>query len=789
MKRLLFAIFVFVPSCMISAQEISQDEALAVAKSFVSKTLKEKRVSSKTTSLTLAYKTGVTDNESSELYVFNKNANGGFVIVSGDSRANLILGYSDEGNFDYSKLPENAKNWIAGYVDEINYLRTNNIREANTRVVKLEKTVSPLLGNIAWNQDSPYNDQCPRLDLSTRCATGCVATAMAQILYYNKWPDVGNGSHTYYPVILNGDKLTANFGDTHYDWADMLPAYDETSSSQSRSAVAQLMLHCGISVDMYYSSSSGAMAVDVPNALANYFNYDKGVAYRIRSNYSNNEWEGRIRSELDAGRPIFVTGYSSAGGHAFVFDGYDFNGLVHVNWGWGKMSNGYFQTTALTPASQGIGGSKGGFNYKQQIVTGIRRPSDETEEDVELVSTEGINASSENIANGGTTNLTLNGKITNAGWKNSVFDYGLLLMNENNDTVRIVEGDKNISLKKDSSMTATKYNNVCFGQLAGGEYKLYPVCRKSNGTKQWNRIHDAYVGYPNYLNVIVSNNTLSFITPNYFDLKVEKADVPSSLFSTVAAKITTKIVNNGDVEYYGEVKASIYNKLTKKNVAQSAGYMIDLNPGDSATVTFTDAYTAEAGDYTVYFTDDDNNKIGAGYDVVMKNAPTGTAELTTAEQLTFADNNNVDWEGIAAHTKITCTKGFFGGQMYIFIFSEDGNTQMGCLNPEYVYAAAGDTVDVKFNGPFENGVPGTLYMARLVKYDGTTYSYLNPKDKSSCIFRLTSTTGIVNNQSEDKTYNEIYDINGERVVGKDMTNLAHGVYILRNCGKTIKIIK
>ena len=170
MKRLLFAIFVFVPSCMISAQEISQDEALAVAKSFVSKTLKEKRVSSKTTSLTLAYKTGVTDNESSELYVFNKNANGGFVIVSGDSRANLILGYSDEGNFDYSKLPENAKNWIAGYVDEINYLRTNNIREANTRVVKLEKTVSPLLGNIAWNQDSPYNDQCPRLDLSTRCA-------------------------------------------------------------------------------------------------------------------------------------------------------------------------------------------------------------------------------------------------------------------------------------------------------------------------------------------------------------------------------------------------------------------------------------------------------------------------------------------------------------------------------------------------------------------------------------------------------------------------------------------
>jgi hypothetical protein len=669
MKKLLFAVFVFVPFCIVSAQEISQDEALAVAKSFISQTLinKGKRVGSKTTSLALAYKTSVNVDESSELYVFNKNTNDGFIIVSGDSRANMILGYSDEGNFDYSKLPQNVKTWIAGYVDQIDYLRTNNIQNVNVRVVKFDKTVSPLLGDIAWNQDSPYNDQCPRYDSSTRCATGCVATAMAQIMYYNKWPDVGNGSHTYYPAILNGGNLTANFGNTHYDWADMLPEYDENSSTESRSAVAQLMLHCGISVDMSYSSSSGAMAVDVPNALANYFDYDQGVAYRIRSNYSNNEWESIIRKELDAGRPIFVTGYSSAGGHAFVFDGYDSNGLVHVNWGWGKMSNGYFQTTALTPASQGIGGSKGGFNYKQQIVTGIRRPTDETEEDVELISTEAINASSENIANGGTTNISLNGKITNVGWKKSVFDYGLLLMNENNDTVIVIKGDKNISLKKDSSMVNTKYNNVCLGQLADGEYKLYPVCRKNDGTKQWNRIHDAYVGYPNYLNVIVDKSKMAFVTPNYFDLKVEMAGVPSTLYSTVAAKITTKIVNNGDVEYYGEVKASIYDKITKKYVDQSEGYMIDLNPGDSTTVTFTDAYTATAGDYTVYFTDDDNTKIGAGYDVVMKDAPTGTAELAPAEQLAFDDNNNVDQDSMAVHAKITCTQGVYGGQMYLFI--------------------------------------------------------------------------------------------------------------------------
>lgn len=791
MKRLLFSLFIFVPFCIISAQEISQDEALAVAKSFISQTLisKGKRVSSKFPSLTLAYKATLNVNEPSELYVFNKNNDEGFVIVSGDVRANQILGYSDEGSFNYNNLPENVKSWIAGYVDQINYLRTNNIRNANVRAVKLNRTVSPLLGSIAWNQDSPYNDQCPRFDVSTRCATGCVATAMAQILYYNKWPDVGNGSHTYYPSILNGDKLTANFGETHYRWTDMLPEYDENSSKESCSAVAQLMLHCGISVDMYYSSSSGAMAVDVPNALANYFNYDQGVAYRIRSNYSNNEWDNTIRKELDAGRPIFVTGYSSAGGHAFVFDGYDSNGLVHVNWGWGKMSNGYFQTTALTPASQGIGGSKGGFNYKQQIVTGIRRPSDETEEDVELISAEGLNANYENIANGGTNIFSLNGKITNVGWRGSIFDCGLLLMNANNDTVKVITGPQNLNLKKDSSLVNIKYSNVSLGQLPEGEYKLYPVCRKTGGTRQWNRIHDVYVGYPNFLNVTATTKNIIFTAPNYFNLEIRKASVPSYMYSNVATKMEVSIVNNGDVEYYGEIKASIYNKITKKIIAQSSGYMVDLNPDDSTMITFTDKYTLPAGEYSVYFTDDDNTKIGAGYDITVKETSTEASELVPAAQLSFIDNDNVDVNNMAIQTKITCTKGVFGGQIYLFIYSKDGMQQLGCLNPEYLYAEAGDTVDVKLSGPFENGVPGTQYMAVLVKNEGINYNYLSPKSKSSCIFRLISTTGITNNQTQNNEYNEIYNLNGEKLADKDITKLKHGIYILRTCGKTIKVIK
>jgi hypothetical protein len=774
------------------ANDISKDQAKIIAENFVSHVVNNgaKKIFGNI-SLDLVYQAQVSQDKEPDFYVFNKSSNSGFIIVAGDDRANEILGYSDDGSFDYNNLSPEAKSWIDGYKDEIEYLRTNNVKTLNVRQAPtIDHTVAPLLGNIAWNQDSPYNDQCPRYDYMTRCATGCVATAMAQILYYHKWPEVGKGSHTYSPSILNGATLTADFGNTHYNWSAMLPEYDSNSSSESRSAVAQLMLHCGISVNMSYSSSSGAFCIDVPNALVNDFNYDKAAAYRVRNNYSCTEWDNVIMRELDAGRPVFVTGYSSAGGHAFVFDGYDADGLIHVNWGWGKMSNGYFRTTALTPASQGIGGSKGGFNYKQAIVTGIQKPVSGSEDDIELSSSEGLIPRSSAMINGGNVSMTLGGKISNVDWKDDHYDYGLLLLDENKDTVCVIPGATNNVLAEGKDTIGTKFQDVNFGILKDGSYKLYPVCRVTGGKNQWNRIHDNSLRFPNYLTVSVSGDKVNFILPDYFDLQVKNAQVPSKMYSTVSPNVKATIVNNGDVEYYGEIKASIVDKNTNKTVAQSEGYMVDLNPGDSTQIQFTDAYTLPAGDYYLNFVNDDMAKIDANHDVTVYPAPTGAAVLAPAEQLAFTDNNNVDRDNMSITAKITCTQGVFGGQVYLFIYSADGSTQMGCLNPEYVYVAAGDTAKVTFTGPFENGVYGTTYMAYLVKYDGASYTYFNPKDEASCKFRLMTSTGIDLNEYKDDDKNvQIYDINGRVLKYNNVNDLPHGIYIIKEKGKSVKFVK
>lgn len=242
------------------------------------------------------------------------------------------------------------------------------------------KPVSPLLCDISWDQTYPYNLMTPCYVGTTHSATGCVATAMAQIMYYHKYPAQGAGQKTYKPETLN-QTITVDFSKSHYGWDVMTPKYDATSTDTARNAVALLMRDCGVAVEMAYGEQSGSMIDRWPVPLTTNFGYDKGLGYLTSTYYSQTEWDDIIRSEIDNARPVFATGFTDGnGGHAFVFDGYDADGLIHVNWGWSGMSNGYFRTSALTPPSQGTGGSSGGFNYRQGIIVGIQPPTDDSED-------------------------------------------------------------------------------------------------------------------------------------------------------------------------------------------------------------------------------------------------------------------------------------------------------------------------------------------------------------------------------------------------------------------------
>lgn len=771
------------------AKDVTQTQAQKIAENFLKDPAGPNKIApSMLKQLKLAYTASGTDGKNC-FYVFNSNEAGGFVIVSADDRANAILGYSDTGTFDYEKLPAEIKSWFAGYADQITYIRNSKITTAAVENTTLANEVKPLLGNILWNQDSPYNDMCPVYDLNSRCATGCVATAMAQVMYYHKWPEQGKGSHTYSPSILGGGTLTADFGNTNYAWNDMQPIYDETSSDASRDAVAQLMLHCGIAVDMEYSLSSGATSESVPVALFTYFNYDKGVAYRTRTNYGSEEWDNIIRNEIDNGRPIVALGRSSAGGHAFVFDGYDRNGLIHVNWGWGGMSNGYFRTSALAPSSQGIGGSTGGFNYDQYIITGIQRPQADSEEDVELISTEGLTPSEETVDNGASLNFKLCGMLANAGWQDANYTYGLMLTDATGNTLKVIDTGMNGRLPVGYQIVGPEFNNISLGTLADGTYTLYPVCRVQGGKGSWNRIRSEYVGYPNYLYISVENGNQSFSYPNYFNLAATDMTVPAEIYSGIPTEIKATITNNGDADYLGEIIVSIVDKDTKRNVVDGDPYKIDLKPGASIDLSLVSAYNLSEGVYSLTIVDDDNRRIASFSEITVKATPSETAVLEPAAQLSFADNSLVDRMSMDITADVKCTDGVFGGWLCLFLFNESGAVQMGSLEPQYLFLKEGETKSVTFGGPFENGVPGKVYTACLMTYDGQNYSFMSPIEMSVCQFKLDETSSINGIDSDSSQPVVIYDVNGVRLPDTDINTLSKGIYILRQGNKTVKIVK
>ncbi len=367
------------------ARQLTVDEATALAEGFVLNNLvKNDGSRSSIAEMKLVYSASVSDDvlDETAYYVFDRGTDDGYVIVSGDDRLRPVLGYASVGKFDVDSLPPNMKWWLGEYAREIAAFLCNQdensavpIRQPERTESAERNTVAPLVTTI-WNQTAPYNDQCP-LSLGRKSVTGCVATAMAQIVNYHNWPQ-GTGAGTYsYTIKLNGvaSKVQFNYSATTFAWANMLDDYSAGNPGFSQKmAVANLMLACGVGVHMKYSpDESGAYSFAVPYALINYFKYDSATRMLLRDYYYASEWEDIVYREISEGRPVLYSGTNDAGaGHAFVCDGYGADGLFHINWGWGGYYDDYFALSALNPEGQGTGGNVGGFNYGQDIIVGIK---------------------------------------------------------------------------------------------------------------------------------------------------------------------------------------------------------------------------------------------------------------------------------------------------------------------------------------------------------------------------------------------------------------------------------
>ena len=311
-------------------------------------------------------------------YVFNIGSRDGFVIVSGDDCAPEILGYADSGEVDPQNMPENMKAWLQGYADQIEWMKEKGIKAQTRSIAKAgaKSAIEPLLKS-EWNQYSPFNDQCPTYtkDAETKhYVTGCVATAMAQIMYYHKWPEACTAIPQYTPTGANASCPTLPaLESTTFDWAKMCDTYN---GSEDGTEVAKLFKYCGTAVQMNYAEGgSSASTGTAVYALMNYFGYSSGARYLGRSGYTYAQWIDIIYGELAAGRPVLYDGQSTGGGHAFVCDGYEEDDLFHINWGWGGQSNGVFRLSILAPEEQGAGGSSTSDGYRmwQSIGVGIEK--------------------------------------------------------------------------------------------------------------------------------------------------------------------------------------------------------------------------------------------------------------------------------------------------------------------------------------------------------------------------------------------------------------------------------
>ena len=325
-------------------------------------------------------------------YVFNVGEQDGFVIVSGDDRTPAIIGYANEGSFKSDELPQNMKAWLECYAEQIEWL---GHQKASRHIMLNEDEqsedhvgIAPLMAT-RWNQGSPYNDLCP-IDPTTgeHSVTGCVATAMAQVLAYHRAPN-----RTVMPIPAFTTQTVgiavAETSVTSIDWKNMLNVYKGNETNAQQTAVATLMKLCGASVQMDYSSkSSGASSYDIAPALRNYFGYASSTHRADRNNYRAAAWDALIYGELADGRPVLYCGQSAGGGHAFVVDGYDRDGLYHVNWGWGGQCDGYFLLSVLNPDNnEGIGASTStdGYSYSQDALIGCTPNEGEAEGELPLM--------------------------------------------------------------------------------------------------------------------------------------------------------------------------------------------------------------------------------------------------------------------------------------------------------------------------------------------------------------------------------------------------------------------
>ena len=559
-------------------------------------------------------------------YAFNLGREAGFVLVAGDDRAPSVLAYSDEGAFDFATLPENARAWLEGYEAEMNYLKRHP--ESNGRkAIKRDRVVQPLIKSI-WNQDAPFNNLCPAYE-NKRTFTGCVATAMAQVMYYHQWPPQGQGSNSYEDQV--GDQgegteelLSRDFSESVYQWDQMLPDYTNSYSIEQGEAVARLMADCGIAVNMHYGSratGSAAHTIAARDALVNHFDYDATAQFVFRDKYTGDEWEQLLVDELNAARPVMYAGNGKGGGHEFVCDGYNSDGYFHFNWGWSGHGNGYFLLTSLNPSEQGTGSFEGGYNNEQEMVIGIKpnQGGEPLPEENELYIS-GFTPKREQMKLGEVIHMPIKGGRFFYSGQPEAFYVGFHVFDKQGNKVdgaicRAVEAGKLVT-----KGVAHEWNTYYYPKehLPEGDYDIYAVRSFRVDLADIARAKTP-PGKPDHVLMTIKDGMVYFSQVNSTpsELVVNSINVAPTITANRNASVTVELgCNNG--EYNANVTLALLDG--DGDVAyQSNAMLVDLCAERTLTLNCTIKPNVSVGDYTLVLLNNANEVEGNGVPVTVTN--------------------------------------------------------------------------------------------------------------------------------------------------------------------------
>ena len=660
--------------------------------------------------------TGTNADNKVDYYVFNNGKDNGFIIVSGDDNAAPVLGYCDEGSFDANDIPDGMRYWLECYAEQMQYLRSHPESAYVAPRSQSNVMITPLL-TCKWNQNSPYNDQCPTYGAAqTRAMTGCVATATAQVMYYHKWPQQGSGEFTYV-CNVNGEgeqTLSADFGSTTYDWNNMLDYYTPNDYSEAEgNAVATLMSHVGIASHMSYGSTSGTPMFAAMEALRLYFGYNSGMRKYNRISKTAAQWESLLMNELLNARPIIYTGFTPKGGHCFVLDGVNAEGYYHFNWGWGGKSDGYFLITALSPTDQGIGSFEGGYNASQEFIANVYPDKGEPVPEKFLEGTcfriwSGVDH----------VNLGQQAPMHYKGLNFNSYGYGLstditigFMLSDLSGNVVYFPGNNTQTYNFIFGTNYSRINDKFIpfntpATLADGDYRLWFMYKWANPAVTGFSYLANIPNIPKFINVKVQNGVMYFSEPETESgqLSVTELEASNVVGAGNKMQVTASISNTGK-EYYDNVFFALINNEDEYKIYDP----ININVPTGGKVTINSILTAptEPGEYELAVLNKDLAKIGGGTITVMvQESSNYNLTINTPLQVNsyYMEMDNVGGTAVLGNTGT----GDYVGPIPFMILSEDSKQVLYSGNTNVVTVPAGGTATVNIKTHFERA-PRVVY--------------------------------------------------------------------------------